>query len=240
MGFTLTIARIEDMLDDKDQRRFREWLGPKLGSVNEKITDVGFSEGFPLMIDLAGEVEDVPHGETIEIEDRIIFCLQEVGSNWWEITTQAMERTLGPNGSKHASFIKPWFGVVVPFEVQNRHLINTDYHGGTLIQKALVWILMRFAPKDPKNRDIMIYRHDKKTMRKNLRIGSIPRILKELDAACLAWGLPSDETGARTLTRELYESNPEDDGTIARCYALMVRSFLRFAMANNHLVWFIK
>lgn len=228
MGFTLSIGRIKDTLEHSEIDRFQKWLDSTWSLVNEAIETLNVPQSFPFVIDEYGD-EDSPIPVVLH---------EEVGGKWWDIVSAQMALTLGPKKVRISTFLRPIHGVAVPFPVENRHLRNADFSGGNFAQRLLMKAIMLSAKKDPSGRDVLITR-DGKTIR-NLRIASAPGLLAELDAACKAWALPDDERSARKLAKEMYEAEPEDDVAISRCYALMVRSFLRFAIENQCLVWFIK
>jgi hypothetical protein len=72
------------------------------------------------------------------------------------------------------------------------------------------------------------------------RISSGTRILAELEVACDLWQLPKDEAEAASLAQKMNYEDPVGPQEIAHCYALMCRSFFRYAVPRKYIVWFIK
>ena len=167
------------------------------------------------------------------------LCHVEVGWSWWDRTVHIMSKSLGSHNSTASGHMRAFWGVAVPFEAENT-LLGRPVARMNPSRSVVGKIRAMFKPKDEMGEHIATLIEERSGGMKNLRIGSIPRILRELDQACSAWGLPDSEEEARVLAEELYEAEPMDDEAIARCYSLIVRSFLRYAQENSHLVWFIK
>jgi hypothetical protein len=145
--------------------------------------------------------------------------------------------------------MKAWLGTALPFDVPNQSIGDgspaTRYSEQTTSRptplKAFFQRLFGTPPPpEPPHELIDRMVSDRTGGSGDFRVGSGPRILAELEAACRRWGLPEDETLSSQRGEELYEEAAENDEQIARCYALMCRSFFRHAIANSYIVWFIK
>ncbi len=225
MGFTLTIVSASVLVDVDTAKRLTRWLGEQASEVNWSVPTDPRVLSFPFVL--------------TTLEDEPIFVHEEVGWPWWQILLDQMTLTLGPKNVPSSSYMQALFGLAVPFDIKNRHLIEFE-------PKRWKWhqrIIMKLIAKSGKVKltdEIMFSTAKDTTAVRNLRIGSIPKILAEVEHACKSWGLPENEQEGRKMAEEMYEAMPEDDVPISRCYALMVRSFLRYAVEHKHIVWFIK
>ena len=232
MGFTLTVGAIDAMLPNPEGKEFVKWLGARFKEINQDSSFEVLEDCFPFQT------------ETFELDcddlDPVTnLCHVEVGWSWWDRTVYSMGNSLGSQNTTASGHMHAFWGVAVPFDAENT-LLGKPIARKNLSQSVIGKMMALFKAKDEMGEHIASLIEERSGGMKNLRIGSIPRILRELDQACSAWGLPNNEDEARVLAEELYEAEPMDDDAIARCYALIVRSFLRYAQANNHMVWFIK
>ena len=231
MGFALTIAPMSTMVDEFNIKNLHAWLDANKGHVNERVEISSQTSVFPFEPEKYQIDEEDEGSEYVDVVRHV-----EVGWSWWGMTVNEMTKVLGIKNVKASSFVQPLWGAAVPFEIKNQHLIKQ--HTPSPLGKFFLFI---FTPKDPSGMDIMLMtKNGKSESVRNLRISSASKILCELESACRAWNLPNDETEARTLAEEMYEAMPETDETISRCYALIVRSFLRYAVEQKLIVWFIK
>jgi hypothetical protein len=233
MGFSLTIAPMTSICDEDTCRRLSQWLMNHSVHVNETIVIDSESKCFPFE---PNRFQNNGAGETSEFVE--IIRHHEVGLNWWSIVVKEMEKVMGTKGVKTCQFVRPTIDAAVPADIENQHLIQ---HKARNVRAGIIIKLLSLFTKTSATGDVMIMMDgDNSKVVHNSHLVSAARLLIELEAACVAWRLPTGESEARSMAKELYESKPNDNTNIAHCYALIVRSFLRYAVANNHIVWFIK
>jgi hypothetical protein len=232
MGFSLTMAPMSSMNDEATCLRLEKWLKKNSIQIEDAMNIVSDLNNFPFELD---ELPLDPYDADSAIADVVRHV--EVGWPWWAIVVKEMEKTLGAQNVKATGFLQPWADAAIPGDFKNQHLIQFEAPN----RKAGIAIkLLSFFTRTKATDDVMVMMDGSGTVVKNPHLASANRILAELENACEKWGLPSDELIARKLAEQMYEAEPESDADISRCYALIVRSFLRYAIPNNHIVWFIK
>ena len=220
------------MNDEATCLRLENWLKENSIQINDAMNIVPDLDNFPF------ELDEYPLDQ--EDDDSAIADVVrhvEVGWSWWEIVVKEMEKSLGAQNVKATGFLRAWADAAIPGEFENQHLIQFKAPN----RKAGIAIkLLSFFTRTTATDDVMIMMDGSGTVVQNPHLASANRIHAELENVCEKWELPSDEITARKLAEQMYEADPESETDIARCYALIVRSFLRYAIAHNHIVWFIK
>lgn len=238
MGFSLSIVKIEDSEPELEQE-IRQLIAGR-GELNETIDTQALPSEFPFEC-YEGDDEEGP----------AIYHV-EVGWSWWDCLAEAMEETLGTEGSKTCRFMKAWRGFALPFDLEPTILADRPHEVDPPITvttspptSLLGKIANIFKPKSAGlpagTQDLIGSLIDERSGGSNgCRIASATRILAEIEAVCRAWGFPEDEAEGRAKAFELYEEMPEDAEPVARCYALISRTFFRFAVKHHHAVCFAK
>lgn len=213
------------------------------GEINDTVVPTG--EGFPF-------IDDAYESETGQ--EVVAVVHEEVGWSWWDTTVAQIASECGPQSVAAMSHMKAWIGAALPFDVPNQAIGD----GSPAVTGAPIRIeprqpgpfgflkkLFKPAPKPvtlPAEHQAMIDQmvNERTGGSGDFRIGSGPRILAELEAACRHWNLPEDEAAGRARAEELYEEAAESDDPVPHCYALICRSFFRHAVPRGYIVWFIK
>lgn len=241
MGFTLSMAPIRDA-GSGCEAEIEALIRQVGGKFNDTITPCGL--GFPFLDD-AYESEDGG-------KDTAVILHEEVAWSWWDTMVKEVETDLGPAAVEVMSHMKAWCSAALPFDIPNQTIgdgssavgTHTAEHTGpptnplkTFLDKLLG---KKHSPPPEVQNSIneMVDQYSGGTA--DCRLGSGPKILAELEAACNYWGLPDDEDEARQCAEDLYETCIEKDDTVPACYALMCRSFFRYAVPRGYIVWFVK
>lgn len=243
MGFTLSMAPIREA-GSGCESEIVDLIRRLGGTINDAVAPA--NAGFPFLDDT---YESENGGESVAV----IFH-EEVGWSWWDVMVAQIAAECGPQSVAAMSHMKAWLGAAFPFDVPNQSIGDgSPARAGTPVRIEprqpgpldFLKKLFRRAPAatgTPPEVQAMIDQMvaDRSGGSSDCRIGSGPRILSELEAACRYWGLPEDESEARGRAEELYEEAAESDEPIPHLYALMCRSFFRHAAQNHYIVWFIK
>lgn len=226
----------------------RVLIGPDETLVDDEPVAPENPRQFPFLIEQLEPSECGPY--TL---DTCIIQHEEAGWSWWDDMVAEIRRTGGETAVEACAHMRAWRGLAFPFDLPSS-MIGDQFsepvaHTITSILPSpwyeFKW-LRRFMNKVRPQKgtafkaqmDAMLHL---RTGGSNVfRISSGTRILAELEAACDLWQLPKEEGEAASLAQKMNYEDPSSPQEVAHCYALMCRSFFRYAVPRKYIVWFIK
>jgi hypothetical protein len=221
MGFTLTMMPLASFLAD-DRESLRSLLIDRGVSWNDEIKLSDFEGKAPF--------------ETDEEDGEPYITHWEVGWSWWSKVQRKLMDTLGAEAVPTSLHIHAWNGVAIPGDIEDTMLgsprrLEPRAPKGGLLKKI-------FGGESDEDRvqkvvDQMVLAYGGPYA--NLMVVSLPRLVAELKSGIDTLGYDESEMWA------IYDTDPDDDDEeVAKCYMLMAHAFLRGALEQKHLAWFIK
>jgi hypothetical protein len=220
------MAPMRTMITNEDAAGLRELLAKRGIEYVDDIDATPF-ESIGLL-----QIEDYAEDDE---EEATAVSHWEVGWSWWSSTQELMADCLGENAIPATLHLHALNGVAVPGDIENTMI------GAPILRQSpeptkRSFLQKLFAPKDA-NSDMnqvvaaMVSRYGGPY--ENLLVASSTKLLEEMNAAVEQLGLNESEM------ESLYQKGPEDS-EVGKCYLLMSRAFLREAVKNKHLAWWIK